>query len=95
MDQDLTEVRRIVMSRLRGRARAYLYGSCVRGQAARTSDIDVGIIPLEPIEPSELSELRETLEQSNILWPVELVDLSRTDADFRQHVLREAIEWTG
>lgn len=95
MDQDLTEVRRIVMSRLRGRARAYLCGSCVRGEAARTSDIDAGIIPLEPIEPSELSELRGTLEQSNILWPVELVDLSRTDADFRQHVLHEPIEWTG
>lgn len=79
MDQDLSEVRRIVLSHLGGRARAYLYGSCARGQAARTSDIDVGIIPLQPIDPSELSELRETLERSNVLWPVELNDLSRTD----------------
>lgn len=95
MVEDLSAVRRIVLSRLGGRARTYLYGSCARGQAARTSDIDVGIIPLEPIDPSELSELRETLEQSNVLWPVELVDLSRTEPDFRQHVLQDAIEWSG
>lgn len=83
-----------MLSRLHGRARTYLYGSWARGQATRHSDIDVGIMPIEPLDPAELSDLRQTLEESNILLPVDVVDLSRTDAEFREHVLQDAIEWT-
>lgn len=90
----MAEVRRIVLSRLRGRARAYLYGSWARGEATRHSDVDMAIVPHEPLDPAELSELRQVLAESNVLLPVELVDLTRTDTKFREHVLREAIEWT-
>lgn len=94
LTRDVAEVRRIVLAQMRGRARAYLYGSWARGQGTRTSDIDVGIMPLEPLAPSELSQLRQKLEDSNVLLPVDIVDLSRTDAVFRKHVMQDAMEWT-
>lgn|SRR5690625_3967296 len=94
LEDDLAEVRRIVLSRLNGRARVYLYGSCARNQATRTSDIDVGIIPLEPLDPAQLGDIREALEQSNVLLPVDLVNLAEADAEFREHVLRDAVKWS-
>lgn len=92
--QGVSQVRDIVRSHLGPRACTFLYGSCAHGNATRTSDVDVGILPLQPIAPSELSELRHDLEQSNILLQVDLVDLSRTDAEFREKVLKDAMEWT-
>lgn len=93
-DKDLAQARRIVLSRVGKHARVYLYGSRARGTALPTSDIDVGVIAETPLDPAVLSDIRELLEQSNILYPVDLVDLSHADTAFRDHVLSEAIEWT-
>lgn len=93
-EQDLREARRIILSRLGNRAHVYLYGSCARGQATRTSDIDVGILPTGQIDPIQISKLRHTLEQSNVLLPVELTNLAEVDAKFRQEILRDAVKWS-
>jgi len=92
---DLDEVRRIICSGLRGyRARLYLYGSWAAGTEARASDIDVAILPMDSIPRDLLAELREDLEQSNVIYPVDLVDLSECSEDFRKRVLREGILWS-
>jgi predicted nucleotidyltransferase len=92
---DLEEVKRIVLSGLRGyRVRVYLFGSWAQNRQGRTSDIDVGVLPLEPLPVGILSEIREALEESRVLYPVDLVDLSRSDPDFLAHVEREGISWT-
>jgi len=75
------------------RTRVYLFGSRARGRAGRTSDIDIGILPLEPVPLEVWSRLREALEDSHVLYPVDLVDLSRVPAEFRQRVEGEAIAW--
>ena len=93
--KDLAEVRRIVLNGLQGyAARVYLFGSHVRGTVSRTSDIDVAILPLEPLPLWVISEIREHLEESQILSRVDLVDLSMTDPDFRQRIIREGIAWS-
>jgi predicted nucleotidyltransferase len=93
---DLAEVRRIVQQGLAGRqARIYLFGSWATGLSCRTSDIDVAVLPLEPFPSGLLSEIREALEESRILYPVELVDLSKTTPEFRDRVLKEGILWGG
>jgi len=92
--RDLDEVRKLVTAGLCGyRARIYLFGSWTAGVGGRTSDIDVAVLPLEPIPRHVFSEIREALEQSRVLYPVDLVDLSDASEDFRARVLREGVLW--
>ena len=63
--------------------RIYLYGSWAAGKAGKTSDIDIAVLPLAPLPKGVLSELRQTLEESNVLYSVDLVDLSEADETFR------------
>jgi hypothetical protein len=93
---DIENVRRILEVRLRGyRVRVYLFGSWARGSGSRTSDIDVAVLPLAPLPKGVLSEIRNDLEESHILRTVDLVDLSDTDAVFRENVIRKGILWIG
>ncbi len=92
---DLDEVRRIVTERLRGYpVRVYLFGSWARGGATRTSDIDVAVLPSEPLPDGLLSEIREALEESLVIYPVDLVDLSEASPRLRERVLAEGILWS-
>jgi predicted nucleotidyltransferase len=91
---DLDEVRRIVRARLQGQeARVYLFGSWATGRNGRTSDIDVAILPAKALPEDLLSELREALEESLVVYPVDVVDLSTVPAEFRSRVLKEGILW--
>lgn len=61
---ELDEVRSIVLRGLRGTpARVYLFGSRARGEAARMSDINVAVLPLQPLPPGLLSLIREELAE--------------------------------
>lgn len=49
----------------------------------------------EKIMLDTLPAIRELLEESQVLLcVVDLIDLSRTDEEFRQKVIRERILWT-
>lgn len=93
---DLYQVRQIVLKKLRNYpVKVFLFGSRAKGTERRTSDIDVAILPRSPLPAGVLSEIRQILEESNVLYTVELVDLSEADPVFRERVLREGIPWTG
>ena len=92
---DLAEAQRIVLSRLHGyRADVFLFGSRATGEGGRFSDIDIGILPQEPLPPGLFAELREALEESAILYTVDVVDLSEVSDAFRRRVLREGVQWS-
>jgi predicted nucleotidyltransferase len=92
---DLDEVRRIVLEGLRGiPARVYLFGSWATGQNCRTSDIDVAVLPENPLPQGLLGDIREALEESLVVYEVDLVDLSDAAPSFRERVLKEGISWT-
>ena len=92
LTHDLEFVRKTVLENLRGyRARVYLFGSQATGKARLHSDIDVAILPLEPIPSLTLSEIRDTLEESDVVRHVDVVDLSETDGAFRQRVEKEGV----
>jgi predicted nucleotidyltransferase len=94
--RDLDEVRRIVLDGLRGQpVRVYLFGSWAKGGGSRISDIDVAVEALEPLPPGLLAEIHEALEESRVLLPVDLVDLSRATPEFSRIVRSEGIPWTG
>jgi predicted nucleotidyltransferase len=76
------------------RAAVYLFGSWAAGTATRTSDIDVAVLPFERIPGHILSEVREALEESRIVYRVDLTNLSETSEEFRRRVLSEGILWS-
>jgi predicted nucleotidyltransferase len=92
---DLDEVRRIVCAALRGhQAQVYLFGSWATGENRRTSDIDIAILPSEPLPEDILSRIKKALEESLVIYPVDVVDLSRVSPQFRDRVLEEGVLWS-
>ncbi len=75
------------------RAKVYLFGSRATNAAHRSSDIDIAVFPEEELPIGLFSDIREALEQSNILYHVELVDLRTVAAPFRNKVLKEGVQW--
>jgi predicted nucleotidyltransferase len=91
---DLAEVRRLLREHLSGLpVRIYLFGSFARGTLHRGSDIDVAVWSEQPIDRERWIALRDALESANILFRVDLVDLSEADPVFRERVFREGIPW--
>ena len=94
LEQGLAETKRIVLRGLAGfPARVYLFGSRATGTARRTSDIDVAVWPLAELPVGTLARIREALEESRVIYTVDLVDLRDTDEAFRARVLTEGIAW--
>lgn len=71
----------------------YLFGSRANGTVSFASDIDVAIDNKEQIPMKILGEIQEQLEESNIPFEVDVVDLQRTDEKFRNKVLRTGMIW--
>lgn len=73
-----------------------LFGSRARGDYFETSDMDVGILPKGEMNESQIVLLRERIENSNIPYKVDVIDLSQISKEFAQKVLREGmIIWKG
>jgi len=73
-----------------------LFGSRARGDYFETSDVDVGILPAGEVNESTIALFRERIENSNIPYKVDAVDLSRASKEFTDKVLEEGvIIWKG
>jgi len=91
----LKQARKIILRHLKDYGfQLFLFGSQSTQQAGRTSDIDVGILPMDSLPRGLLSEIREELEESHIPYPVDLVDLSRSDPEFLQRVREKGVIWS-
>lgn len=91
----LKQTRKIILRRLKDYSfQLFLFGSQSTQRAGRTSDIDVGVLPIGPLPRGLLSEIREELEESLIPYPVDLVDLSRSNPEFLQHVRQKGVIWS-
>jgi hypothetical protein len=73
----------------------FLFGSRAKGTAHSTSDIDIGILPADCFDRKKITALRAELEEMNIPYTVDLVDLSTVSENFRQQVLNEGEVWKG
>jgi len=67
-----------------------LFGSRATGEAATISDNDIGLIFKNRGAGKLLTLSREKIENSNIPYKVDLVDLSLTSKKFRRKALAEA-----
>lgn len=70
-----------------------LFGSRARGDFSRVSDIDIGILPGENFDRRKLVFLKERIENLNIPYTVDVVDLSRVSEIFKEKALREGVVW--
>ena len=66
----------------------YLFGSRANGTITRNSDIDVAVLARESLPAGLLSTVRAKLEDSQILYNVDLVDLSEVSQEFKDKVIR-------
>jgi hypothetical protein len=48
---------------------------------------------MEPLPPGLLSDIRDALEESTVIYRVDLVDLSEVGPSFRERVEREGVLW--
>ena len=91
---DLVLTRRLVTACLRDESvQIWLFGSRAWGGADRSSDIDVGILPVRPLSPGRLIDLQEKLDDSIVLPRVEVFDLTKVDPALREKVIRRGIAW--
>ena len=90
----LKQLRKLILNRLKGQKfQLFLFGSQVEDRSGRASDIDIAILPITVFPCGLLSQIREELEESNIPYPVDLVDLSRSNPEFVQRVREEGVAW--
>jgi predicted nucleotidyltransferase len=92
----LDRVREIVLEALHGRtARVYVFGSSVTGPVHQASDIDIAVEARGPLPPELLAELRDRLEESDIPYDVDIVDLGTVSPMFRERIQRDGVVWQG
>lgn len=95
-DNFLDDIRQIILNGLKQyRVQVYLFGSQATGKAGPLSDVDVAVRPLEQIPPGVLSAIREQLEESNIPYSVDLMDLSQLNHKWLNSIKNSGILWTG
>ncbi len=91
---DLSETRRIVLAYLAPYAvSVYLFGSRANGTMTRYSDIDVAVLAKELLPAGLLSKIREKLDDSQIIYKVDLVDLNDVSTEFKEKVINEGVLW--
>ncbi len=70
-----------------------LFGSRARGDYSRVSDFDIGIIPEKSLDKKKLVLLKEKIDDLNIPYTVDVVDLSKVTDAFREKALRDGVLW--
>lgn len=65
----------------------WAYGSRVKGRAQHCSDLDL-VVHIAPEHEPLLGPLRETLEESSLLFPVEIQVWSHLPPSFQAEILR-------
>jgi len=92
--QIIRQVRQIVLQGLkRYPVEVYFFGSRATGQAGIISDIDVAVNPIKPLPLGLLSRIRQELEESNVPYHVDLVDLSRLGGEWLERIRAEGVLW--
>lgn len=65
----------------------YVFGSRIKGKAEKFSDLDLAY--KEDIAIQDLSDLREKLEESDLPFHVDLINLNEVSNDFAELVRRD------
>lgn len=70
-----------------------LFGSRARKDYNTASDVDIGVIPNGKNIERKINALKEKIEDLNIPYKIEIVNLSEVSEDFKKQALKDAIIW--
>jgi predicted nucleotidyltransferase len=71
----------------------FLFGSRATGQHTLRSDYDIGIEAAAPIPLEMLGRIQADLDELPVLPKIDVVDLRRVGAAFKQAALTSVIQW--
>lgn len=73
----------------------FLFGSMATRQQTSYSDIDIGIASLnsDPKLERSLKKIKEALEESNIPYKIDVVNLNFAKEEFKKIALKDKIIW--
>ena len=91
----LQQIKKLVLDELdKEPVRIILFGSRARGNYHQTSDVDIGVIPRKSTwNSNKLSLLKEKLEDLDVPYKVDVVNLNETSEEFKEEVLKGAVIW--
>lgn len=69
-------------------AKAYLFGSSVREDYKKFSDIDIA---LENADSNAITLLKYKLEDLNVPYKVEIIDLSKVSEKFKKEIFKNGV----
>lgn len=70
--------------------KVFLFGSWARGDAAPTSDLDIGILGLKKVPNDVMGRIKRIVQAIPTLRSIDVVDLRAKSERFRNSVLRYA-----
>lgn len=73
--------------------RIYLFGSWAKGVQRKTSDIDIAIEYRNGQDNGKITQLRENIEESNLPYRVDVVDMQRIGEKLAEKIRREGVVW--
>lgn len=71
----------------------FLFGSRATGEARKWSDWDIGIKGKDRLPLLTMFQIKDDLENSNIPYRVDVVDLNRTSDKFKKIALKTSQKW--
>ena len=75
------------------KVKIFLFGSRAQGKNSVTSDVDLGIWPKTNKDAKKITLLKEKIENSNIPYKVDIVNLKEISNDFKKEILKKAKIW--
>lgn len=91
----LARARELVLARVAGLpVRVWLFGSSATGRWHHASDIDIALEAFGAVPPALLSDIVEDLEESDIPYFVDVVDLTHAAPALAATVRAEGVPWT-
>lgn len=74
-------------------AKIYAFGSRIRGDAQRYSDLDIAVGGEEELDLARVAQVAEIFAQSNLPYKVDLVDFASLDEDFKKIIRKTSVAW--
>jgi predicted nucleotidyltransferase len=86
--KSLNLILEVLKKNLNSQAKVYLFGSSVKGDYKKFSDIDIAI---ENGDKEAITNIRYQIENLNIPYKVEIIDLSKVSKEFKKEILKTGV----